>query len=212
MDSPLVVGLLLLAFARRLRPVCQHRSRAMRLHAAQRADAHRRADGRRASAGGGRASCWRKGRGERLLISGVNRQTSRDDLKRKQRPARPAVRVLRRHRLCGARRPAATPTRPRHGPRTGGFKRLIIVTSSYHMPRSLTELRRTLPEIALVPYPVVSSKLPHRALVDARRHGPGAVLRVREVPALGRPLRRCAPCCAGKAARSPARQSHASGR
>jgi uncharacterized SAM-binding protein YcdF (DUF218 family) len=36
------------------------------------------------------------------------------------------------------------------------FAKLIIVTSSYHMPRSLTELGRAMPGVTLVPYPVVS--------------------------------------------------------
>jgi uncharacterized SAM-binding protein YcdF (DUF218 family) len=29
-----------------------------------------------------------------------------------------------------------------------------VVTAAYHMPRSLLELRRNLPEVALVPHPV----------------------------------------------------------
>jgi len=37
-----------------------------------------------------------------------------------------------------------------------GFSKLIIVTSSYHMPRSLTELGRVMPDVRLVPYPVVA--------------------------------------------------------
>jgi uncharacterized SAM-binding protein YcdF (DUF218 family) len=40
-----------------------------------------------------------------------------------------------------------------------GYTRLIVVTSSYHMPRSLIELRRTMPRITLLPHPVVSSKV-----------------------------------------------------
>ena len=39
------------------------------------------------------------------------------------------------------------------------FKRIIVVTSSYHMPRSLTELRRTMPGVELVPHPVISHRL-----------------------------------------------------
>src|SRR5690606_2915380 len=39
------------------------------------------------------------------------------------------------------------------------FKRLIVVTSSYHMPRSLAELGRVLPGVDLVPHPVVSKTL-----------------------------------------------------
>ena len=47
-------------------------------------------------------------------------------------------------------------TRRRRGRATKHFTRLILVTSSYHMPRSLIELERVMPEVALVPYPVVS--------------------------------------------------------
>ncbi len=46
--------------------------------------------------------------------------------------------------------------------RHGRFNRLIVVTSSYHMPRSLTELRRTLPGVKLVPHPVFSHRLQTR--------------------------------------------------
>ena len=34
------------------------------------------------------------------------------------------------------------------------YQRLILVTSSYHMPRSLSEFRVTLPEMTLIPAPV----------------------------------------------------------
>lgn len=40
-----------------------------------------------------------------------------------------------------------------------GFSKLIVVTSSYHMPRSLVELGRVMPEVELIPYPVVSGPL-----------------------------------------------------
>jgi uncharacterized SAM-binding protein YcdF (DUF218 family) len=33
---------------------------------------------------------------------------------------------------------------------------LIVVTAGYHMPRALAELSRTLPSVALHPYPVLS--------------------------------------------------------
>lgn len=39
------------------------------------------------------------------------------------------------------------------------FSRLIVVTSSYHMPRSLVELGRVMPGVELIPYPVVSGPL-----------------------------------------------------
>jgi uncharacterized SAM-binding protein YcdF (DUF218 family) len=39
------------------------------------------------------------------------------------------------------------------------FHSLIVVTSSYHMPRALAELSHQLPDISLVPYPVLSDRL-----------------------------------------------------
>ena len=40
-----------------------------------------------------------------------------------------------------------------------GFKSLIVVTSSYHMPRALVELAHQLPGVELVPFPVVTERL-----------------------------------------------------
>ena len=40
-----------------------------------------------------------------------------------------------------------------------GFTKLIVVTSSYHMPRSLIELRRTMPGATLLPHPVQSNRV-----------------------------------------------------
>ncbi len=37
-----------------------------------------------------------------------------------------------------------------------GFRSLIVVTSSYHMPRAMLELSHQLPGLTLIPYPVVS--------------------------------------------------------
>ncbi|HSI41945.1 MAG TPA: YdcF family protein [Xanthobacteraceae bacterium] len=39
------------------------------------------------------------------------------------------------------------------------FHSLIVVTSAWHMPRALMELARAVPEMDLVPYPVVSDRL-----------------------------------------------------
>ncbi|MGE0748079.1 MAG: YdcF family protein [Rhodospirillales bacterium] len=38
--------------------------------------------------------------------------------------------------------------------RTEGYRSLRLVTASYHMPRSLLEFRRAMPEMAIVPHPV----------------------------------------------------------
>jgi uncharacterized SAM-binding protein YcdF (DUF218 family) len=36
---------------------------------------------------------------------------------------------------------------------------LIVVTSNWHMPRAMVELRHQLPEIKLIPYPVISEHM-----------------------------------------------------
>lgn len=43
--------------------------------------------------------------------------------------------------------------------REKGFHSLIVVTSTYHMPRSLVELRQAMPDVKLIPYPVKSPTL-----------------------------------------------------
>ncbi len=39
------------------------------------------------------------------------------------------------------------------------FNSLIVVTSNWHMPRAMAELGHQLPEVTLIPYPVISAKL-----------------------------------------------------
>lgn len=103
------------------------------------------------------AKILKEGRGARLLISGVNRQTSVDDLKR-------ISGLPDRLFACCVDIDYAAHTTSDNADQTKAWaearklKRLIVVTSSYHMPRSLTELRRTLPGVVLVPHPVVSHK------------------------------------------------------
>ena len=38
-------------------------------------------------------------------------------------------------------------------------KSLIVVTSDFHMPRALAEIAHQLPDVALVPFPVVSDRV-----------------------------------------------------
>jgi uncharacterized SAM-binding protein YcdF (DUF218 family) len=40
-----------------------------------------------------------------------------------------------------------------------GFHSLIVVTSTYHMPRTLIELKQSMPEAGLIPYPVKSPRM-----------------------------------------------------
>lgn len=43
--------------------------------------------------------------------------------------------------------------------RRNGFRTLLVVTSAYHMPRALLELRAVMPDLELVPAPVQSTDL-----------------------------------------------------
>ena len=99
-----------------------------------------------------------EGRAAKLLISGVNRQTTQDDLKRisglTDRLLTCCV-----HIDYAAHTTSDNADQTRDWAQSQRFKRLIVVTSSYHMPRSLTELRRAMPDVVLVPHPVISHKL-----------------------------------------------------
>lgn len=95
-----------------------------------------------------------EGRGDRLLISGVNRMTSPEDLQRKSGLsdamfARVDIGYAAHTTVGNAEETKAWAS-------AKGFTKLIIVTSSYHMPRSLIELGRAMPQVALLPHPVVS--------------------------------------------------------
>ena len=96
-----------------------------------------------------------EGRGKRLLITGANRMATRDDLQSKSGLA-PGL-----FECCvdigyDALTTSGNAQEAKAWARDKRFGRVILVTSSYHMPRSLIELERAMPEVALVPYPVVS--------------------------------------------------------
>lgn len=44
-----------------------------------------------------------------------------------------------------------------------GFESLLLVTSSYHMPRSLAEFARVMPHVRIEPHPVVPRNFPEEA-------------------------------------------------
>ncbi|MDP2258522.1 MAG: YdcF family protein [Caulobacter sp.] len=103
-----------------------------------------------------------RGKGKRLLISGVNREASRDDILAVSRAVKPI------YDCCVDLGYAAADTvgnaeEIAEWARGKGFTRLIVVTSDYHMPRSILEIRAAMPEATLIEYPVVTG------LVDVDR-------------------------------------------
>jgi uncharacterized SAM-binding protein YcdF (DUF218 family) len=98
------------------------------------------------------------GKGRRMLISGVNPQASRADI-------RGVAKATQRFYDCcvdlgfqamdtvGNARETAT------WAQTNGFHSLILVTSDFHMPRAMLELRAALPDAQVTPYPIRTNEL-----------------------------------------------------
>ena len=99
-----------------------------------------------------------RGKARRLLISGVNPATKRKELV----DLAPGSKHL---FLCcvdlgrEARDTVGNANETGQWVKERQFKSLIVVTSSFHMPRSLAELRRALPSVELIPYPVQTPSL-----------------------------------------------------
>lgn len=93
-----------------------------------------------------------QGKGKRLLISGVDVQTSRAELFDAAGSSAHAA-------CCVDLGRSAANTIGNAGEAAAwvsehDYRSIIVVTASYHMPRSLMELRAVLPETTFVPYPV----------------------------------------------------------
>jgi len=96
-----------------------------------------------------------KGYGRRLLITGVNERTSRDEIAR----LNPGQRRL--FDCCvdldyRARNTIGNALETRRWMENQHFRSLIVVTSNYHMPRTLLELESALPGARKVPFAVVN--------------------------------------------------------
>ena len=98
------------------------------------------------------------GHGKRLLITGVNPGTTTSEI------ARQVVDYNRVLACCvdldySAQNTLGNAVQARHWALEHRFNSLIVVTSAYHMPRALAELAHQLPDVALIPFPVVSDRL-----------------------------------------------------
>ncbi len=96
-----------------------------------------------------------RGFGSRLLITGVNERTSREEIARLSPGQRQLV------ECCvdldyRARNTAGNAEETRRWVRENGFRSLIVVTSNYHMPRTMAELDHALPHVVKVAHPVVT--------------------------------------------------------
>ena len=97
-----------------------------------------------------------QGYASRLLISGVNERTSRAEIAR----LNPGQRRL--FDCCvdldyRARNTIGNAIETRRWAQRNRFRSLIVVTSNYHMPRTLVELDHALPGVQKVPFAVVPS-------------------------------------------------------
>ena len=98
------------------------------------------------------------GRGKRLLITGVNPGTTTGDI---------AHQTVDYNHVLGccvdldyaALNTLGNAVQTRRWAQAHNFNSLIIVTSAYHMPRAMAEIAHQLPDVALIPYPVVSDRL-----------------------------------------------------
>jgi len=107
------------------------------------------------------------GRGKRLLISGAYRATNSKEISRLnpefERWVRCCVDFDRSINTVG------NALETKRWAESRGFRSLIVVTSNYHMPRALAEIAHQLPDVALVPFPVVTDRQRTERLATMRR-------------------------------------------
>lgn len=96
-----------------------------------------------------------EGKAKRMLVSGVNREASREDI-------RVVSRAVRRLYDCcvdlgfEAANTVGNARETQQWARAMRYESLIIVTADYHMPRAMLELRGAMPEKRLAAYPVAT--------------------------------------------------------
>ncbi|MET3525815.1 YdcF family protein [Phenylobacterium koreense] len=105
---------------------------------------------------GAAMSLLEDGKARRMLVSGVNREASREDI-------RVVSRAVRRLYDCcvdlgfDAANTVGNARETQEWARAMRFDSLIIVTADYHMPRAMLELRGAMPDKRLTAYPVATS-------------------------------------------------------
>jgi uncharacterized SAM-binding protein YcdF (DUF218 family) len=99
-----------------------------------------------------------EGKAKRVLITGVNRTTTVEELKQL------ASQGGQYFTCCvdidkEARNTIDNATETSEWVALHRYGSIIVVTSNYHMPRALAELARVMPAVTLIPYPVVDNNL-----------------------------------------------------
>jgi len=99
-----------------------------------------------------------EGKGQRLLISGVNREATRADVQTVTKAVKPI------YDCCvdlgfTAANTVGNALETAEWAKSKGYKSLIVVTADYHMPRSMLELKAAMPGVKLFPYPVQTESL-----------------------------------------------------
>ena len=101
------------------------------------------------------------GKARRMLISGVNPEASRADI-------RGVARATRRYYDCcvdlgfQATNTVGNARETARWARKHGYQSLIVVTSDFHMPRAMLELKGALPKAQFIAYPVRTTELDAR--------------------------------------------------
>lgn len=127
-----------------------------------------------------------QGKAKRVLITGVNRGTTLEQLKALSSQGG-------QYFACcvdidkEARNTIDNATETAQWVTLNQYSSIIVVTSNYHLPRALAELERAIPGVALIPYPVVDNNV-H---VERWWHYPGTTRLLlseylKYLPALGR--------------------------
>lgn len=98
------------------------------------------------------------GKGQRLLISGVNEEVRPQELREVTKGAGRAF------DCCvdmgfNAKDTQGNARETASWARHHGFVSLIVVTADYHIPRSVLELQAAMPDVTLYPYPVATGTL-----------------------------------------------------
>jgi len=98
------------------------------------------------------------GRGKRLLISGVHPTTTSREIARLMPEYGQLI------ACCvdldhSAINTVGNAVETRLWAKARGFRSLIVVTSNYHMPRTMAELAWHMPDVELIPFPVVTERM-----------------------------------------------------